>query len=294
MKVLHSIAEFRSWRRALRSAAFTPFVPTMGALHDGHAALVHAARQMAGPPAAGGAVMSSLFVNPTQFGPNEDFAQYPRTFEADCALLEAAGCDALFAPSVEEMYGPPAASPSAPVTIDPGPLGTVLEGAIRPGHFRGVCTVVAKLLGVVQPTHLLLGQKDFQQQLILRHMVADLNLPLEVVTCPTVREADGLAMSSRNRYLNPDERRRAVALYEALTWAKAAYAAGERQAAALDAGLEQRLIARGLVPQYALVADPVTLTPCRETGGRVERDSGAMALLAAMLGSTRLIDNMRL
>jgi pantoate--beta-alanine ligase len=292
MKVLHSIAEFRAWRQSLPAGTLLPFAPTMGALHDGHASLIRAARQMAG---SAGGVASSIFVNPTQFGPHEDFAKYPRTLEADRALLEAAGCDAVFVPSAQEMYGPSGGNPSAPtVTVDPGPLGTRLEGAIRPGHFRGVCTVVAKLLGIVQPSHLLLGQKDFQQQVILRHMVADLNLPLQVVTCPTLREPDGLAMSSRNRYLNPDERQRAVALYEALTWAKAACDHGERDAAVLDAGMQQRLVARGLVPHYALVADPATLAPCRDTGGRVDPEHGVVALLAAKLGSTRLIDNMLL
>jgi pantoate--beta-alanine ligase len=295
MNVLHSISDFRAWRRSVRAGSLTPFVPTMGALHEGHASLVRAARTMAGSSAAGGAVIASIFVNPTQFGPNEDFAKYPRTLDADCALLGSAGCDTVLVPSAEQMYGAyPGDPPSAGATIDPGPLGTILEGAIRPGHFRGVCTVVAKLLNIVQPSHLLLGQKDFQQQAILRQMVADLNLPVEVVTCPTVREPDGLAMSSRNRYLNPDERRRAVALYEALTWAKAAYAGGEQSAAVLDQGMEQRLVARGLVPQYALIADPATLRPYRETGERLARDKSAVALLAAKLGPTRLIDNMLL
>ena len=210
MRILSTIAKFRAWRRRLPAGALTPFVPTMGALHDGHASLVHAARRIAGPSGAGGSVIASIFVNPTQFGPREDFAKYPRTFNADCVLLEAAGCDALFAPSAEEMYPENAKRKTqdaqldaASVTVDPGPLGGILEGAIRPGHFRGVCTVVAKLLDVVEPSHLLLGQKDFQQQAILRRMVADLNFPVEVVTCPTLREADGLALSSRNRYLTP-------------------------------------------------------------------------------------------
>jgi pantoate--beta-alanine ligase len=295
MKVLHSIADFRAWRRSLPAGAKTPFVPTMGALHEGHASLVRAARQLPGPAADDGAVVSSIFVNPTQFGPQEDFAKYPRTLKADCVLLQNAGCDAVLVPSPEEMYGTNAGDAKREaVTVDPGPLGAVLEGAIRPGHFRGVCTVVAKLLGIVQPTHLLLGQKDFQQQAILRQMVADLNLPVEVVTCPTVREADGLAMSSRNRYLSPDQRTHAVALFEALTWAKAVYDRGEREAAVLDAGMEQRLVAHGLVPQYALVTDPTTLRPFRETGGHVDRDKGVVALLAAKLGPTRLIDNMLL
>jgi len=288
MNVLTTIAEFRAWRRRLRAGAVAPFVPTMGALHDGHVSLVHVARRIAGPSGAGGSVLASIFVNPTQFGPREDFAKYPRTLEADCVLLEAAGCDALFAPSAGEMY-----PPDAGITVDPGPLGNVLEGAIRPGHFRGVCTVVAKLLGVVEPSHLLLGQKDFQQQAILRRMAADLNLPVEVITCPTMREPDGLALSSRNRYLSPDERTRAVALFEALVWARNAWKAGERQASALEAGMEQRVAARGLVPQYAVVADATTLEPMRDYVNGEANNRGVL-LIAAQLGETRLIDNMLL
>jgi pantoate--beta-alanine ligase len=295
MKVLHAIAEFRSWRRTVPQDALTPFVPTMGALHEGHASLVRAALKIADMGPTHGAVLASIFVNPTQFGPHEDYSRYPRTLEADCTLLKAAGCDAVLVPSAEEMYGANAGeSMRDGVSVEPGPLGAVLEGAIRPGHFRGVCTVVAKLLGIAQPSHLLFGQKDFQQQVILRRMVADLNMPVEVITCPTVRETDGLAMSSRNRYLSADERRRAVGLYEALTWAKAAYDRGECEAAVLDAGMQQRLIARGLGPQYALVAHRTTLAPCRETGGMVDRQAGAVALIAAKLGATRLIDNVLL
>ncbi len=295
MKVLHTVAEFRSWRRGLRAGAAAPFVPTMGALHEGHASLVRAARELAGAAGMGGAVLASIFVNPSQFGPHEDFAKYPRTLEADCVLLEAAGCDAVLAPTVEEMYGGEARSlkPEAAITVDPGPLGNILEGAIRPGHFRGVCTVVLKLLNIVEPSHLLLGQKDFQQQAILRRMVADLNLPVEVVTCETVREADGLAMSSRNRYLSPEERLRAVALFEALVWARNAWKAGERQARVLETGMEQRVAARGLVPQYAVVADATTLKPMRDDVNGEANNRGVL-LIAAQLGATRLIDNMPL
>jgi pantoate--beta-alanine ligase len=292
MKVLETVSGYRTWRAASGSPEVMPFVPTMGALHAGHGELVRAARRMADERSSG-IVVASVFVNPTQFGPNEDFAKYPRTLEADYRLLEEAGCDALFVPTAEEMYGPGwRSAEAARMSVDPGKLGTVLEGAIRPGHFRGVCTVVLKLLNVVQPTHLLLWQKDFQQQAILRQMCADLNVPVEVVTCPTVREPDGLAMSSRNRYLNAEERSRAVALHEALTWARSAYASGERRAAVLDAGMEQRLRARGLEPQYALVADAATLAPARDAGGVIT--GPAVLLLAAKLGSTRLIDNMPL
>jgi pantoate--beta-alanine ligase len=294
MKVLHTIADFHAWRHTLRAGVLTPFVPTMGALHEGHASLVRAARKMAGRATDGGAVIASIFVNPTQFGPNEDFTRYPRTLETDCALLESAGCDAVLAPSAQDMYVTNARDAKREgVTVDPGPLGAVLEGAIRPGHFRGVCTVVAKLLHIVQPSHLLLGQKDFQQQVILRQMVADLNLPLEVVTCPTVREPDGLAMSSRNRYLSPDERIRAPALFEALVWARNAWKAGEWQATALEAGMVQRVAARGLVPQYAVVADATTLSPMRDYIDGKANNRGVL-LIAAKLGATRLIDNMLL
>jgi pantoate--beta-alanine ligase len=293
MNVLHSIAEFRTWRRSISPAALMPFVPTMGALHEGHASLVRQARALAARPA--GVVVASIFVNPTQFGPQEDFAKYPRTLEADCGLLAEAGCDAVFVPPAQEMYRGirelNTQHAAAQASVDPGRLGMVLEGALRPGHFRGVCTVVAKLLNIVQPSHLLLGQKDFQQQAILRQMCADLNLPVEVVTCPTLREPDGLAMSSRNRYLSADERTRAVALWEALGGAKQAYEAGEREARVLDAGMEQCLAARGLIPQYALAAHAQTLVPFREApGGRVEPP--AVLLVAAKLGGTRLIDNL--
>ena len=249
---------------------------------------------------AGMRVVASIFVNPTQFGPGEDFSRYPRTLAADIELLSAAGCDAVFVPSAQEMYPGIIATgndPSASMTgIDPGPLAEMLEGAARwgvTGHFRGVCTVVAKLLNIVEPTHLMLGQKDYQQQAILRQMCADLNMPVIVVTCPTVREHDGLAMSSRNRYLSPEERGRAVALYEALTWAKQAFAAGERRASILEGGMEQRVLVRGLSPQYAVVAHADTLLSFREMGtGRI--DAPGVLLIAAKLGNTRLIDNMLL
>jgi pantoate--beta-alanine ligase len=290
--VLNQISDFRKWRRGLSgpAAATVTFAPTMGALHEGHASLVKNARARAGA----GTALSSIFVNPTQFGPSEDFSKYPRTLDADLRILADAGCDAVFVPSVQEMYssiGALSTQALAEMTsIDPGPLSTVLEGAIRPGHFRGVCTVVAKLLNVVEPTHLLLGQKDFQQQAILRRMCIDLNMPVEVVTCPTVREPDGLAMSSRNRYLNPDERSRAIALYEALTTAKRRYDAGERSAAALEAEMKSRLEARQLQVQYAVAAEPETLALwSAQPDGRIT--GTCVLLIAVKLGTTRLIDN---
>jgi pantoate--beta-alanine ligase len=289
VRVFHTIGEFRAWRTGV-GAATVAFVPTMGALHEGHASLVRQARTMAG---AAGKAVASIFVNPTQFGPGEDFAKYPRTLEADCALLTAAGCDAVFVPSAEEMYGgknsklkTQNATPAA-VTVDPGTLGGVLEGAIRPGHFRGVCTVVAKLLNIVGPTHLLLGQKDFQQQAVLRQMVRDLNMPVEVVTCATVREADGLAMSSRNRFLSAEERGRAGAIYAALLWAKGAFEGGQRDAQALGLEMRRRIQEKALTVQYGVAADADTLVPWK---GQIA--GSCVLLVAAKLGATRLIDNM--
>ncbi len=245
---------------------------------------------------ASGKVMSSIFVNPTQFGPGEDFGKYPRTLHADLEMLTAAGCDAVFVPSAEEMY--PALRRGGEedlgggASVEPGALAGVLEGAIRPGHFRGVCTVVAKLLNIVQPTDLLLGQKDFQQQAVLRQMVGDLNMAVNVVTCPTLREADGLAMSSRNRYLTAEERGRAVGLHLALQEAKGAYAAGERRAKVLEAGMRRQLESRGLEVQYAVAAEPRTLQLWSEGEGKIDGD--AVLLIAGKVGGTRLIDNLLL
>jgi pantoate--beta-alanine ligase len=289
MKVIHTIAEFRAWRASVGVDMLTPFVPTMGALHDGHASLVRQARALA----PSGAVVSSIFVNPTQFGPAEDFSKYPRTLESDCDTLTAAGCDAVFVPSAQEMYpGLEVSSTlglSGGTSVDPGPLANILDGQIRPDHFRGVCTVVAKLLAITQPSHLLLGQKDFQQQLILRHMCDDLNFATQVITCPTLREADGLAMSSRNRYLSPAERPRAMGLFAALTAAKAAFNAGQIHAQTLEALMEEHVTGHGLALQYAVVRDVQTLGSFPLT-----IDAPAVLLIAAKLGNTRLIDNMLL
>lgn len=285
VQVIHTIAEFRDWREANRGAL--AFVPTMGALHEGHASLVREARRLADREK--GTVASSIFVNPTQFGPSEDFTKYPRTLESDLAMLEAAGCDVAFVPTAEEMYGTKninAATQSMLATVDPGPLADILEGAIRPGHFRGVCTVVLKLLNIVTPTKLVMGQKDYQQNAVLRKMIADLNVATEHVMCPTLREADGLAMSSRNRYLTAEERPRAVGIFEALTWASRAFAKGERSGKILSDGMKQRIETRGLNVQYAVAADTSTL----ETFSSVENE--CVFLIAAKLGATRLIDNM--
>jgi pantoate--beta-alanine ligase len=283
LKVLHTITEFRKWRHTVPGAIRTPFAPTMGALHEGHASLVREARKLAG---ASGKVLSSIFVNPTQFGPGEDFGKYPRTLEADVALLAEAGCDAVFVPTAQEMYPD---QQEAGTSVEAGGLANVLEGAIRPGHFRGVCTVVAKLLNIVTPTDLLLGQKDFQQQAVLRQMVRDLNMAVNVVTCPTIREADGLAMSSRNRYLNANERARAVGLFLALQEAEGAYDGGERKASVLEAGMRRQLESRGVEVQYAVAAEPRTLRLWKEGEGRIEGE--VVFLIAGKVGGTRLIDN---
>jgi pantoate--beta-alanine ligase len=237
-------------------------------------------------------VAGSIFVNPTQFGPGEDFGKYPRTLQADTEMFNAAGCDLLFVPSAAEMYGEQfLRTGKAAMAVDPGALAQVLEGAIRPGHFAGVCTVVLKLLNIVQPTELLLGQKDFQQQAILRRMCAELNVPVEVVTCPTVREADGLAMSSRNRYLNPDERSRAVAIYDGLMMAKRLFEMGERNAAALESAIREKIEQRGLTPQYAVAANPSSLELWSQIGPAGKIEGPCVFLVAAKLGTTRLIDN---
>jgi pantoate--beta-alanine ligase len=254
-------------------------VPTMGALHEGHLSLVRAARERAEY------VVVSVFVNPTQFGPGEDFAAYPRDLEGDLELLGAEGVSLVFAPTTGVMYGP-----EATVTVDPGPLGDVLEGAIRPTHFRGVCTVVAKLFGIVEPDLAFFGEKDFQQLAIVRTMVRDLDLPVRVVGCPTVREPDGLAMSSRNVYLSSQERAAAAVLYRALRAAETRMLAGERDARTLVEVMRAEIATEPLVvPDYAEVADAVTLAPLDALDG-----SPARALLAARLGSTRLIDNLAL
>lgn len=278
MHICKTISEFRQFRHSVAESTII-FVPTMGALHEGHGSLVQMARQLAG---SNGVVAASIFVNPTQFGPNEDFHKYPRPFEQDLANLSRWEADVVFSPSPEEMY-PVGASTS----IDPGPLGDVLDGAIRPGHFRGVCTVVAKLLGIVEPTAMILGQKDFQQQRILRQMVMDLNMPVEVITAPTMREPDGLAMSSRNRYLSTDQRARAGAIYQALCWAQDQYHSGMRKSAYLQAGMIEQITQAGLEVQYALACHAETLVPYTEKAG-----TPCVFLVAAKLGTTRLIDNL--
>jgi pantoate--beta-alanine ligase len=258
-------------RRDGRSIAL---VPTMGALHEGHLSLLDAAR------AECGFSVVSIFVNPTQFGPGEDFGRYPRTLEADVALLAARGADCVFAPATEEMY-PPGASTSVEVPSVSAPL----EGQFRPGHFRGVATVVLKLFNLVQPDVACFGRKDYQQSLVVRRMVADLDLPIRICVCPTVREPDGLALSSRNRYLSPADRQRALAISRSLRLAMDLIAAGTRDAATIRAEMLAELAGQQLEVDYVALAD-------RETLAALERiDRPAVALIAARVGGTRLIDN---
>ena len=272
MKVVRTVGELRDARATLPGPV--AFVPTMGALHEGHASLVNAAR---GESAS---VVASVFVNPTQFGPNEDFKRYPRDESADLALLESLGVDLSFLPSVEVMY------PSGATTfVDVGPVGEVLEGAARPGHFRGVATVVAKLFSMVQPDRAYFGQKDGQQSVVVNRLVRDLALPVEIVTCPTVREPDGLALSSRNRYLTPEERAQAPALYRALQAAAKGATEGEGSADKLRALILDALTPATLgKPDYVSIADAETLEELSVL------DRPALASLAVRFPSARLID----
>jgi pantoate--beta-alanine ligase len=273
MKTVATIPEVREWRRGARGSV--GLVPTMGYLHAGHVSLVERARR------ENDSVAASLFVNPTQFGPTEDLARYPRDLERDTRLLEAAGCDLLFAPFALEMY--PSGFETA---VDVGTVAATLEGARRPGHFKGVATVVLKLFNIVQPDRAYFGQKDAQQLAVIRKMARDLDLPVEIRACPTLREADGLAMSSRNIYLDADDRRAAPALYRALAAARDRWSAGERDAEALRQAMRAVLAAEPrIVIDYVSVADPET---CRE----LERTFGpALLSLAATVGKARLIDN---
>jgi pantoate--beta-alanine ligase len=280
MEIIRTIAEFRRVRDEARTRGALGLVPTMGYLHNGHLELVRRAR------ADNGVVAASIFVNPTQFGPTEDLAAYPRDFDRDKALLEAAGCDLLFYPSAEEMYPLPAVD----VHVIPGRVAAVLEGAIRPGHLRGVATVVTKLFNIVQPQRAYFGQKDGQQVAVIKRMVLDLDMPVEIVVVPTVREEDGLAMSSRNSFLSSPERSAAAVLYQALQRAERLYDDGTRAADALRAVMQETLASEPLAEvDYVSIADPETL----EELERVE-ESGAMASLAVRIGRTRLIDNVLL
>lgn len=277
MKVLRSIQELRKiLAEERRDGRSIEFVPTMGAFHEGHLALMHAARR------AGGVRVVSIFVNPLQFGPSEDFDTYPRDLEADLEMAEGEEVDLVFAPLAAEMY--PQGKPQTRVEV--GRLGEILEGEHRPGHFAGVATVCAKLFNVVGPDRVYLGCKDAQQVAVLRQMVRDLNLPVELVQFPTVREDDGLAMSSRNRRLTPDDRKAAASLFRALQAAEAEARSGQTSTAGLVAAARDMLEKQPAVRvQYLEVVHPQTFEPV----DRVPPE--ALLVIAAHVGSVRLIDN---
>jgi pantoate--beta-alanine ligase len=263
-------------RAARRAGQSVGLVPTMGALHEGHLSLVRAARE------SSDIVAVSIFVNPTQFGPNEDFGKYPRSFERDCEMLVREGVDFVFAPSVEEMYPRGA---ETWVTVEG--LSEKLDGKSRPGHFRGVTTVVSKLFHIVEPDRAFFGQKDAAQVAVIRRMVRDLNFAVEIVVCPIVREPDGLAMSSRNAYLNPEERKTALALHRSLQRVRKLVESGQRDAATLaSAGREELSRESGVRLDYFEIVDPETLEPVPNTS------QGSLVAVAAYVGATRLIDNM--
>jgi pantoate--beta-alanine ligase len=276
VQIIAKASEVQFACRALRHAGKSlGLVPTMGALHAGHLSLVKASKSTCDVTAV------SIFVNPTQFGPKEDLARYPRTFDADCAMLEAEGVDLIFAPSVDEMY-PSGASTWVEVEGE----GDRLEGASRPGHLRGVATVVSKLFHIVAPTHAFFGQKDAAQLAVLRKMVRDLRFDLRIVGCPIVREADGLAMSSRNQYLSAAERQQALVLSRALLAASDLAASGEISSAPLLAAMHAVFAAEpGARVDYITIVDPDTLLPI------VDITSGGMLAVAAYFGATRLLDN---
>jgi pantoate--beta-alanine ligase len=275
MKILHTVAELRQWSRTAQLSGLVGLVPTMGALHAGHASLIRAAA------ASCNRVVVSIFVNPTQFGPEEDYSRYPRTFEADCLLAQASGAAAVFAPAVEEFY-PQGAS----TFVEVEGLSNRLDGGSRPGHFRGVATVVAKLLIAAEPDRVWFGQKDAAQVAVLRRMVRDLCLAAELLVCPIVREEDGLALSSRNAYLSPAERARALVLSRAVRRVEALCAAGERQAHALLAAAREVFAAEPEVRiDYIELCDQETLEPVAEAA------PGSLFAVAAWVGNTRLIDN---
>jgi pantoate--beta-alanine ligase len=277
MQVFRTIAEFSRWR-----AAATPsigFVPTMGYLHEGHLSLVRRARS------ENDSVVVSIFVNPTQFGPHEDFQRYPRDLNRDLGLLDTAQVDAVFTPAVDEMY--PA---GASTLVEVEALSNILEGASRPGHFRGVATVVCTLFHVVRPDRAYFGEKDYQQLQVIQRMVHDLRMPVKVIGCPTIREPDGLAMSSRNVYLSPPERRAAAALSRALSQAKRLSKDDVWEASRLRDEVQKMLDKEPLIrTDYVAIVHPQTLQPV-DTAVTAE----AVLCLAVWIGRTRLIDNIRL
>lgn len=278
MRICESVEQMREVRVLMRQDRRVGLVPTMGALHEGHLSLVRAARAQCN------SVVVSIFVNPLQFGPNEDLAKYPRTFERDCELLEREKVDIVFAPSAADMYPKNAVTY---VTVEG--MSEKLCGRSRPGHFRGVTTVVAKLFHIVEPELAFFGQKDAAQCAIIRRMVRDLNFPVEIVVGPIVREPDGLAMSSRNAYLGPPERESALVLYRALAAVRERFETGERNAGKLvEVGKEVLSREAGAQLDYLEIVDPITLDPIPEIR------SETLVAVAALVGKTRLIDNISL
>jgi len=278
MRIVRTISELRTVIKTMREAGLRiGFVPTMGYLHEGHAALI---RQST---ARCGATVVSVFVNPTQFGPSEDLAQYPQDLERDQNLCLKLGVDVLFLPEAAEVY------PTGFSTfVEPGPLGEVLCGLARPGHFRGMATVVAKLFNMVQPDLAFFGQKDLQQTVIVRRMVRDLNMAVDILVAPTIREADGLALSSRNTYLSPSDRKRALGISHGLLEAEASFQAGERKASRLLSTVKEHLAEMDEV-QYCTLVDAQTLDSLE---GDIDRN--AAICVAVVVGKTRLIDNVLL
>lgn len=305
MKIIHSPQELQQLVKDWRCAGETVgFVPTMGALHEGHLALARAARD------GNTKFVASLFVNPTQFGPNEDFAKYPRPLERDEDLLREAGCDVLFVPQLNEMYNrssePDLVHPGQPqggannggysngglshgiqTWVEVGKLGEIWEGVVRPGHLRGVSTVVSKLFNIVKPHRAYFGEKDYQQLKVIERLVKDLFFDLEIVAVPTVRDEDGLALSSRNAYLAPDERDAALAISKALRRGAELAGQGERDVTKLGVAMQQICETQPLIAlQYIAVVDAETLAPLQQLTG-----APARVLIAARVGHTRLIDN---
>ncbi|MCE9529312.1 MAG: pantoate--beta-alanine ligase [Planctomycetales bacterium] len=275
-RLITSISEMQAAVRELqRAGKKVGLVPTMGALHEGHLSLVGRAKSECD------AAVATIFVNPTQFAPHEDFSKYPRTLDADVQLLASANCDLVFVPSREAMY-----PPNASTFIEPPQVAQPLEGVFRPGHFRGVATIVLKLFNIIPADRAYFGQKDFQQALVIRRMVADLNVPVQIVVCPIIREPDGLAMSSRNRYLSPSERQQALALSRALNLVQEQFSRGVRDAIALKERMQDVLERAGIERvDYATIADPETLAEMTQL------ENPAVVLIAAFVGTTRLIDN---
>jgi len=279
MQVIHSLADLRA---VLAGSTRTALVPTMGNLHEGHLALVREAALHGFP------VVATIFVNRLQFLPHEDFDKYPRTLERDCQLLEGAGCDVVFAPSESELYPEPQTFKVTP----PAAIADLLEGEFRPGFFTGVCTVVMKLFQCVQPAVAVFGQKDYQQLMVIKAMARQFALPIEIVGAPTIRANDGLALSSRNGYLSPDERAEATALARALRAIAAALREGAHDIAAVEARQKSELDARGWKTDYLTVRRRTDLLP--PTSDDLAAKTPLVALAASRLGNTRLIDNLEI